>query len=271
MLINSINPLTKKKKMRSAMKKKHRNNYKQSELEFLLRNNIEAKLEGPSRKNWTMYDLKKIKPLTATQEEMFHAWFNDKNLCVYGSSGTGKTFISLYLALSEVLQKNQSKIIIVRSAVQTRDVGFLPGDLTDKLIEYETPYRDILWELIGRYSTYDNMKKEKIIEFYSTSFLRGLTFDNSIVFCDEVQNMTFHEIDSIMSRCGNNTRVIVAGDVRQTDLDGSKKMGIEGLSPAIYAFKNIQSFECLEFNVHDIVRSNLAKSWITTCEHLKLY
>ena len=199
---------------------------------------------------------------------MFHAWFNDKNLCAYGSAGTGKTFLALYLAINEVIQKRQHRIIIVRSAVPTREVGFLPGDLEEKTALYELPYHDIMWELVGRHSTYQDMKDAGLIEFVTTSFIRGLTWDNAIVIVDEAENMTFHEIDSIMTRVGENTRVIVAGDIKQTDLDGSRKNGTSGIQDSIKVFDKMGGFECIAFNKYDIVRSDFVKSWIIASEEV---
>jgi len=250
---------------------KKRRNQQQAELEFLqtaLSLNGQAKQEGPKKKTWNMHDLRTIKPLTKTQEEMFQLWFEGFNLCVHGSAGTGKTFLAFYLALNEVLTQRQDKIVVVRSAVTTRDVGFLPGTLEEKLMQFETPYHEILWELLGRPSSYQDMKDAGKIEFHSTSFLRGVTWDNAIVIVDEAENLTFHEIDNVMTRLGQNTRIIFTGDTKQTDLDGSKKMGEQGMSDAMRVFERMEHFEKVIFNVHDIVRGPLVKSWIMACEEL---
>ena len=249
------------------MRKKRRNGRKAElmDLELALCLNGAAKEEGPKRKNWSMHDLKTIQPLTPTQEDFFHAWYQGKNVCAHGCAGTGKTFLAFYLALQDILSKRQQRIIIVRSAVTTREVGHLPGTLEEKLLKFEEPYVDILWELIGRPSTYQDMKDAGLIEFHSTSFLRGLTWDNAIVIVDEAENLTFHEIDSVMTRLGENTKIIFTGDTSQTDLDGSKKMGSEGLTAAKRVFCNMHAFECVEFTEHDIVRGELVKSWIMAC------
>lgn len=252
------------------MPKKRRNSHK-ADLEYFemaLSLNGVAQQEGPKRKNWSMHDLKTIRPLTPTQEDLFHAWINNDNICAHGSAGTGKTFLALYLALEEVLSQRYQKVIIVRSAVTTREVGHLPGTLEEKLMQFEAPYQDILWELMGRQSTYQDMKDAGKLEFHSTSFLRGLTWDNAIVVVDEAENCTFHEIDNVMTRLGENTRIILTGDTKQTDLDGSKKLGKEGLSQAMQVFENMEDFSCITFNKHDIVRGALVKSWITACEEV---
>ena len=251
------------------MSKRSRGNTKRvKELEFLqnaLEANGHAFKEGPKRRTWSIRDLKTIKPKNNAQEELFHSWYNGKHLVAHGSAGTGKTFLSFYLALQEVFEQRARRIIIVRSAVATREIGFLPGTLEEKTAMYELPYKDIAYELIGRPSTYDDMKAAGVIEFMTTSFVRGLTWDNAVVLVDEGQNMTFHEINSIMTRVGSNTRIIFTGDTKQTDLDG-RKLGIEGMTHALKVFKGMNSFDSIEFTKYDIVRSIFVKEWITACE-----
>ena len=245
-----------------------RNGGKIEFLEKALLKNGHANREGPARKKWTTHDLANIKPLTPTQEEMFHAFFNNQHICAYGSAGTGKTFLALYLALTTILRRpqEQSKIIIVRSVVPTREVGHLPGTLEEKLIPYEIPYRDILNELVGRYSTYDDMKNAGLIEFMTTSFIRGLTWEDAIVIVDEGQNMSFHEINSIMTRLGDNSRVIFTGDLRQSDL--TRKYDSSGMDRFLKVTRDMKEFDQIRFTLHDIVRSDFVKSWITATENL---
>jgi len=249
--------------------KASRRNRRNPEVELLLNrtlNNHKATLEGPKRKKWNTQDLKNIKPLTPTQDEMFHAWFQGDNICAHGSAGTGKTFLALYLALLEILEtRDQSKIILIRSAVPTREIGHLPGTLEEKTALYELPYHDICWELVGRKSTYQDMKDAGLIEFMTTSFIRGLTWDNAIVIVDEGENMTFHEINSIMTRLGENSRVIFTGDIIQTDLDG-RRNGTCGMKQFLDVIDNMREFSLVEFSVSDIVRSNFVKAWITATQ-----
>lgn len=251
-------------------KRAKRSNNKNAELEHLslaLTLNGRAMEDGPKRKHWSAHDIKHITPLTATQEDMFHSWFNGYNICAHGSAGTGKTFLALYLAMHSLLdRREQNRIIIVRSAVATRDVGFLPGTLEEKTALYELPYHDIMWELIGRASTYQDMKDANIIEFMTTSFIRGLTWDNAIVIMDEAQNMTFHELDSVMTRLGENSRIIVTGDIRQTDLDGKKNGASCGMGNFVKVVEGMKEFSTLHFTVNDIVRSSIVKSWIMASE-----
>ena len=249
---------------------KKRRNGRQAEIESLTRAlalNGQAQQQGIKKKTWNLHNLKTITPLTPAQHDMFESWFNDFNICGHGSAGTGKTFVALYLALNEVLSQRQQKIIIVRSAVPTREVGFLPGTLEEKVAQYELPYKDIMWELIGRKNTYQDMKDAGLVEFMTTSFIRGLTWDNAIIVVDEGENMTFHEIDSIMTRVGENTRVIFNGDIKQTDLDG-KRGNLSGMSTAIKVFKEMKKFDCIKFTADDIVRSDFVKSWISAAEEV---
>lgn len=245
---------------------RRRNSGKIEFLENALLKNGHANRDGPARKKWTTHDLANVKPLTPTQEEMFHSFFNNQHICAYGSAGTGKTFLALYLALTAVLRRpqEQSKIIIVRSVVPTREVGHLPGTLEEKTIPYEIPYRDILHELVGRHSTYDDMKSAGLIEFMTTSFIRGLTWEDAIVIVDEGQNMSFHEINSIMTRLGENSRVIFTGDLNQSDL--TRKYDASGMNRFLRVTKNMNEFDQIRFTLHDIVRSAFVKAWITATE-----
>jgi len=253
------------------MARKKCRNGKSQEIDRLTRAielNGAAIQEGPKRKQWSLQDIKSIQALTPAQEDAFYSWRNDQNICLYGSAGTGKTFLAIYLALQEVLAKQQSRIIIVRSAVPTREVGFLPGTLEEKMAQYELPYHDIFHELLGKRSSYQDMKDAGIVEFMSTSFIRGLTWDNAIVIIEEAENMTFHEIDSVITRTGENTRVVFSGDIKQTDLDGSKRQGASGMQEALKIMCGMDEFDCIQFTKHDIVRGPLVKSWIEASEEV---
>lgn len=254
------------------MGKKHRNggNKKDQqirELSTALSHNGEAKQEGPKIKSWSVLDLDTINPMTPAQEEMFHAWLNGYHIGAYGTAGTGKTFLALYLALNSLLEQTcYKRIMILRSAVSTRDIGFLPGDLDEKIQYYELPYHDIFHELVGKRNTYQDMKDAGLVQFASTSFIRGLTWDNAVIVIDEAENMTWHEINSIMTRIGYDTRVIVTGDLNQTDLDGTKKNGNCGMGDFLQVAQNMDQFSTIPFHQSDIVRSEFVKSWISAVE-----
>lgn len=247
-------------------KRASRRNENMKFLEESLKQNGTAKHYGPKRKKWSTHDLKTIKPLTPSQQDLFHAFYENDHICAHGSAGTGKTYLAFYLALNEILNKEtpQNRIIVVRSVVPTREVGFLPGDLSEKVAVYESPYKDICSELVGRSSTYDDMKEQGLIQFMPTSFVRGLTWDDAIVIVDECQNMSFHEINSIVTRLGQNSRIIFTGDTNQTDLR-PVECGMEKLLEVV---GNIQTFETIKFTYHDIVRSDIVKSWIMATEEL---
>lgn len=213
------------------------------------------------------FKLQEIEPKTNNQSKTFEAFFNDKNLLLHGSAGTGKTFISMYLALDSILQKTHYyELSIVRSVVPTREVGFLPGDLDKKIEVYELPYKQIANELFSRGDAYEILKKKRKINFLSTSFVRGVTFDNSIVLVDEVQNLSFHELDSIMTRVGENCKIIFCGDFRQSDLRlNHEKQGLHNFMEILQGMSN---FERINFQREDIVRSELVKDYIICKENL---
>lgn len=208
------------------------------------------------------FNLKEIQPLTHNQEDTFDFYHKGYNLMLHGYAGTGKTFISLYLALDDILKgiPNYEKIVIVRSVVPSRDMGFLPGSIKEKIQIYEEPYKEICDDLFGRGDGYDILKMKGFINFTTTSFLRGLTFNNSIVIVDECQNMVFQEIDTVMTRLGNNTKVIFCGDFRQTDLTkDNEKAGIKTFMEII---SGLNKFRHVEFDKDDIVRSGIVKDYI---------
>lgn len=229
--------------------------------------NLDAQRQGPTKKKWTKHDIKSIRALRPSHETLLRSYFQGDNICAVGSAGTGKTYLSTYLAISDVLEPDQKheKVIFVRSAVATRDVGFLPGTLEEKTALFEMPYKDILADLFGRPSTYDDMKAAGLVEFMPTSFVRGLTWNNAIIVVDEVQNLTLHEINSVLTRIGDNTRVILTGDYIQSDLNKSK-FDTTGIKDMLQIIKRMDGFSTIEFTRDDIVRSGFVKEWITAFE-----
>lgn len=219
------------------------------------------------------FTMKKIQPITSTQETLFDDYKQGYNIAAIGTAGTGKTMCALYLALNDVMEtKNYEKVIVIRSAVQTRDQGFMPGSLKEKIAYYETPYIDIVNDLFGRSDGYSILKQQGCLEFMSSSFVRGLTFDNSVIVVDECQNMTYEEIRSIMTRVGESSKIIFCGDTKQDDLRNSKnKLDRSGLSSFINVLKEIREFKTIEFTVDDIVRSGLVKSFILAEEKVLDY
>ncbi len=209
-----------------------------------------------------------IKPLTDNQTVAFDSYELGKNLLLHGAAGTGKTFITLYLALSEVLDENTpyDKIYIVRSLVPTREIGFLPGDHEDKSALYQIPYKNMVRYMFSMPDDnsfemlYDNLRAQETISFWSTSFIRGVTLDNAIVIVDEFSNLNFHELDSMVTRIGEDSKIMFCGDITQSDLVRENER--TGVSDFIRILQNMQEFSCIEFGIDDIVRSGLVKSYL---------
>lgn len=219
--------------------------------------------EGPKKKTFHLHDLKDVRPMNETQRQFFLSYIEGNHVIGNGSAGTGKSFISLYLALTDVLnnEREQDKIIIVRSAVPSREIGHLPGDMKEKMAVYEEPYKDIIGNLMRRASAYEDMKDAGKIEFMPTSFVRGLTWDNCVVVIDEAQNMTLPEIHSVITRVGKNTKVVICGDIGQNDLV-VRKSDVSGFLEVLRIAERMPEFDIINFTEHDIVRSPFVKSWI---------
>lgn len=217
-----------------------------------------------------------IKPLTESQQKVFDAWDKAKNLFLFGCAGTGKSFITIYLALRDILDEKTpyDKLYIVRSLVPTREIGFLPGDHEDKANLYQIPYKNMvrfMFEMPDDPSfemLYANLKAQETISFWSTSFLRGTTLDNAIVIVDECQNLNFHELDSLITRIGQDSKVIFAGDVAQTDLQKTAEK--DGILDFQRILQEMEEFSLIEFGIEDIVRSGLVKSYIVNKINLGL-
>lgn len=251
-----------------AARKKAQNKRKAEQVRELeiMEHDQEARKEGPQRKTWSHHDMNTLRPVNARQTEALENWANGDNVALIGSAGTGKTLLSCYAAASVVFRKSeeQEHIVVVRSAVEARRIGFLPGTMEEKLAAYEQPYTDGMTWLFGRKSSYDDMKEAGKVEFHSTSFLRGVTWDNAVIILDEAQNMTFHEINTVLTRVGQNSRVIVTGDTKQCDFDGTREHS--GLPMFLEIIKDIKGFSVVEFTRADIVRSGFVRSWITASE-----
>lgn len=212
---------------------------------------------GREKMNSIHLNLVEVEPLTPNQVIAFES---DKCLFLHGCAGTGKTFISLYLAFRDVLTTDKyNQVEIIRSAVPTREMGFLPGTDAEKARVYETPYINISHELFDRGDAYELLKSKNLISFNTTSFIRGTTFNDSIVIVDECQNMTFHELDSIITRVGKNCKIIFCGDFFQSDLQKNS-----GISPFIDIVRHMNSFDFIEFGIEDIVRSDFVKHYLIT-------
>jgi phosphate starvation-inducible protein PhoH len=213
--------------------------------------------------------LKEITPLTDNQRKTFNAFEDGQHLLLAGTAGTGKSFLGIYLALRDIIEsEDDRKLVIVRSVVPTRDVGFLPGSAKDKAAVYEAPYAAIFSELFSRGDAYEYCAKKAIVTFMTSSFIRGITINNAIIVIDEMQNMTPGELHSIFTRVGKNCRVVFAGDLKQNDLT-TKKYEQSGFKDFFAILNNMKSFTTIEFTSQDIVRSGLVKEYILTRERLE--
>ena len=210
-----------------------------------------------------------IEPLNDNQKRLYASYKKGKHLVAYGCAGTGKTFISLYNAVKDVLSETTpyEQIYLVRSLVATREIGFLPGDHEDKADIYQIPYKNMVKYMFQMPSDadfemlYGNLKAQETIKFWSTSFLRGTTLDNSIVIVDEFQNLNFHELDSIITRVGENSKIMFCGDASQSDL--VKTNDLNGFVDFMNILRKMPSFDIIEFGIDDIVRSGLVKEYLT--------
>jgi predicted ribonuclease YlaK len=209
-----------------------------------------------------------IDPLTENQKRLFDSYANGKHIVAYGCAGTGKTFITLYNALCDVLDEKSpyEKVYIVRSLVATREIGFLPGSHDDKADIYQIPYKNMVKYMFQMPSDvdfemlYGNLKSQETIKFWSTSFLRGTTLDNAIIVVDEFQNMSGHELDSIITRVGENSKIMFCGDATQSDLQKTSERN--GIIDFMKILRTMPSFDIIEFGVEDICRSGLVKEYI---------
>ena len=209
-----------------------------------------------------------IEPITENQKILFNSYNEGKHLVAYGAAGTGKTFVTLYNAIKDVLDETTpyEKIYIVRSLVATREIGFLPGDYEDKSDIYQVPYKHMVKYMFEMSSDadfemlYGNLKSQDSINFWSTSFLRGTTLDNAVIIVDEFQNLNFHELDSIMTRVGQDSKIMFCGDATQSDL--VKTNDRNGIVDFMNILRKMPSFDIIEFGIDDIVRSGLVKEYI---------
>lgn len=203
-----------------------------------------------SKQNLT---LEVIEPLTANQRKV---WDANENILMCGTAGSGKTFLACYIALDDIFKNEYKKLVIVRSAVPTRDMGFLPGSDKDKANVYESPYIGVFSELFNCGTAYESLKASGTVEFKTTSFVRGITISDAVIIVDEMQNLSFHELDSIITRVGQNCKIIFCGDFNQADLAKN------GMKKFVEILRDMRQFDIVEFGIEDIVRSGLVKDYL---------
>lgn len=249
---------------RSSNQRKSKNNVYDNNTQ-----NQNNQINPPEKNNFSIFDLKRINPLTKNQKTLFEKYneCSDSSFFLHGSPGTGKSFMALYLSLCDILSEKTefNKLIIIRSTVPSRDIGFLPGKQNDKISVYETPYYKLFDDMFKFNKSYENLKKREIVQFLPTSFLRGQTFDNSIILVDESQNFSFGELSTTISRCGNNSKMFICGDLFQNDLIRQRNEN-SGFSDIFNIVSMMNEFEIIRFTSDDIVRSGFVKSFIVAQE-----
>lgn len=218
-------------------------------------------------------NLQDIGPITDNQVKTFRAYDRGDNLFLHGCAGTGKTFISMCLALKEIADKSsrRNKLVLIRTAQSSKDIGFLPGDEKKKLEVYESAYRAICAELYNRADAYEILKQKGIIEFHSTSFLRGTTIEDAIIIIDEAQNCRYQEIRTVLTRTGDHSRIVICGDTKQDDLTSERYKESSGLSNIMQVFNRMDQMSTIEFEIDDIVRSGFVRDFIIAENELGLY
>lgn len=232
----------------------------------------EDKVTRVAPKKLQASSLYSFQPITPAQEKVWAEYKKGQNLFLHGIAGTGKTFVAIYLAMQEILSRESEyqRVVVVRSCVPVRDIGFMPGTKEEKELVYQLPYEAIMKEIFVPNGTpiMDKLKDQKLYEFVSTSFLRGVTLHRTIVIFDEVQNATMQELDTAMTRLGDDCKIIFCGDFRQSDLQ--KQNDREGLHKFMQITRSMDEISHVEFHIEDIVRSSLVKSYITTKTRLGL-
>jgi phosphate starvation-inducible PhoH-like protein len=220
------------------------------------------------KKKFHIRELTRILPKTENQRLAIEAYTSGVNVGMMGCAGTGKTFLALYMALQSVLAAEQKNIVVVRSAVSVRDQGFLPGDQEEKNAWYELPYKNMCDQFFPYKNCYDNLKASGYLYFYTTTYLRGLTFDDCVIIVDECQSLNAHELDTVLTRVGENCRIILCGDGIQTDLRSEKeRRGFHDILPIL---REVTSFFTINFTVEDIVRSGFVRDYIACRERIGL-
>jgi phosphate starvation-inducible protein PhoH len=220
--------------------------------------------QSPSLFKPTSMEMKTIRPMTPNQELAFEAYDDEMHLFLHGCAGTGKTFISLYMALKEIFagKSECNRVVIIRTAQSSKDIGFLPGSEKQKAEVYEAPYKALCSELFGRGDAYDILKQRGTIEFHTTSFLRGTTIDKAIIIVDEVQNQRYSEIRTVLTRVGNCSKIILCGDTRQDDLTSERYKEQSGIQDMMEVLNKMGSIETVQFGTDDIVRSGFVREFI---------
>lgn len=204
-----------------------------------------------------------VEAKTPRQKDFFRCFRENQVISLSGYAGTGKTFIAMYQALKAVENKDFDKLLIIRSAVASRQIGFLPGNKKEKMEVYEGPYISNATKLYERSDAYQILKQRNVIQFEGSAFFRGETFDNTIVIIDEAQNMSEMELYTLLTRVGENCKIIICGDVKQDDLTNERYKEVSGYINILQILDRVPDYyEAINFEIDDIVRSGFVREFI---------
>lgn len=259
--------MSRKKQAQASVQGDRSSSRRIRELENMLQQNAVAVSEGPAKKTWYKTDMKVIRPKTENQSKAFDIWYDsyDGHLAMLGSAGTGKSFLAIAMGILDVIDPStpQKKLVIVRSLAQGRSIGALPGDLSEKAAPTFSIYKTIFAELFGKVDTLDNMIAAGLVETVDTSHIRGATWNNAIVFVDEITSMNDHEVDTVMTRIGEDSRVIIGGDQKQSDLViSANKADKHNYQKFLSTIERMPTIGIVKFTHDDIVRSGFVRDWI---------
>ena len=205
-----------------------------------------------------------IKARSENQQRLVDAYQNNDMVFAVGPAGTGKTYLSIALAVKALKEKTAKKIILSRPAVEAGEkLGFLPGDMKDKIDPYLQPLYDALEDMIPQVKLQDMMEKH-VIQIAPLAFMRGRTLSDAVVILDEAQNTTPAQIRMFLTRMGWNTKMIITGDMTQIDLPHSQK---SGLIEALHILNNVEGIGVVNLNGKDIVRHKLVTRIVNAYEN----
>lgn len=228
-----------------------------------IQEDVDARQAGPDKQHWTVHDLIDLLPKTDNQRTALEAWFDGEHVALLGSAGVGKTTLGVYMACNALVRKEVKQIVLIRSAVEQREQGHVPGTQEEKDAKFEESYEQAFAKVFGHPKTYEWMKKRGLIKFRTTGNMRGLTFEDSVVIGDEIQNLNFEEINTLIGRLGVDSRLILLGDSVQCDLRHYETRGLDIFEELAGELPNMT---VVRFTRHDCQRHGLVKAWLGAVE-----
>ncbi|MCB1123322.1 MAG: PhoH family protein, partial [Verrucomicrobiae bacterium] len=209
---------------------------------------------------------KKLIPKTLNQKRYLEAIFAKEIVFGIGPAGTGKTYLAMAAAIHALLQGEIEKIILTRPAVEAGEaLGFLPGDLEEKITPYLRPLYDAIHDMLGKENG-DKLMEKGVIEIAPLAYMRGRTLSKAFIILDEAQNTSSEQMMMFLTRLGDNSRMIVTGDITQIDLPRNKESGLRGIT---HILNHIPEIELFYFESFDVVRHPLVQKIIEAYEHFR--